>query len=555
MEILQTYAERKKSALDTLVKLGAMIYAKDIETYHGRAGDGSKWEVDPTFNNAGNNTGNSNVYDVSGLYTTDSQHAKEFATKRRRSHTQTADVYKIVAKDEDLAVVVQGFSVASLSKQQQDEYYQAISVLAQFPITEMVPIPFEYRSIYAEVKKVIQQQYKTVESGLFKDEDIENVINTLATNPDVRKVFGSKQKLIDFITGLLSASNTKRLISMFPANLIRQFLDGEDKISVKMGESDFEISINSKYVSAWCAKNGIIGSKGKVTSATLCKTIDIVTFFDTKKIETEAQQGERIEYMNRLFEGLSLNLSDFIQDEEINTFLQKASASEVMQFICQDEKCYKLFEKDAGLWEGYTVGQHTEAVLDFLGKYKLEEIHPQLLPFIKVAILAHDIGKGFASDSKSMWAGKHKDANKVMANFLFNALGIDAKYRKLINFIFTESQDFTSKYYFDATNSSSPELTATQKQYISDEMQKACKEILTQTLGVEPTEEEIYALQKICIILQQCDSGAYTRYATLKDKSGLYYTGGNDRFTSSFVIGKNGMPRLKTFQDEDVFKK
>ena len=72
-------------AVNILAKLGAVKYVKDTDMYHGRAGDGSEWEVDPNFNNAGNSTGNQNVYSVSGLYSGEYDVAKSFAEKQRKN--------------------------------------------------------------------------------------------------------------------------------------------------------------------------------------------------------------------------------------------------------------------------------------------------------------------------------------------------------------------------------------------------------------------------------------------------------------------------------------
>ena len=61
MKEINIYEERRKRAVETLVKLGAMKYFSDLDLYHGRAGDGSEWKVKTNFNNAGNATGNRNV--------------------------------------------------------------------------------------------------------------------------------------------------------------------------------------------------------------------------------------------------------------------------------------------------------------------------------------------------------------------------------------------------------------------------------------------------------------------------------------------------------------
>ena len=172
-----------------------------------------------------------------------------------------------------------------------------------------------------------------------------------------------------------------------------------------------------------------------------------------------------------------------------------------------------------------------------------------MLPVIKIAILSHDIGKGYATDASSMWYGKHKQANQMVAHDLYKELEIDAKYIKLLDFIFTEGQDFTSQYYFGKGDN------AQNKEEIDVKMKEVCENILRQTFKSDVTDYEICSLQKLCITLQQCDSGAYTRFATINGGQNGFYLGGSDRFTKSFTIGKDGNPRLKTYQDEQIFVK
>jgi hypothetical protein len=48
--------------------------------------------------------------------------------------------------------------------------------------------------------------------------------------------------------------------------------------------------------------------------------------------------------------------------------------------------------------------------------------------------------------------------------------------------------------------------------------------------------------------LQECDSCAYTRYATIRE-SGKSVDGGDDNFTNSFVFNRRGEPRLRCFME------
>ena len=54
-----------------------------------------------------------------------------------------------------------------------------------------------------------------------------------------------------------------------------------------------------------------------------------------------------------------------------------------MQEIKKDPKCKELFDLDAGIWEKWTVGQHTESVIDFFDRYFADSVPKEIIPFIK----------------------------------------------------------------------------------------------------------------------------------------------------------------------------
>lgn len=62
-----------------------LIPVSELETYHGRLGhntDAAKWEVDPSFANGRNDSGNYNVHYRPVLYTSDRDTAQDFAKAR-----------------------------------------------------------------------------------------------------------------------------------------------------------------------------------------------------------------------------------------------------------------------------------------------------------------------------------------------------------------------------------------------------------------------------------------------------------------------------------------
>jgi len=94
-EQLQTRTEHSRSiedaekfrALDTLKEVGLLVPVNDLETYHGRVGtteEVAEWEVDPSFANGSNDSGNNNVNKRPTLYTSEQGVAEDFAMERAR---------------------------------------------------------------------------------------------------------------------------------------------------------------------------------------------------------------------------------------------------------------------------------------------------------------------------------------------------------------------------------------------------------------------------------------------------------------------------------------
>jgi hypothetical protein len=75
----------------------------------------------------------------------------------------------------------------------------------------------------------------------------------------------------------------------------------------------------------------------------------------------------------------------------------------------------------------------------------------------------------------------------------------------------------------------------------------ACENALYEAFGRVPKKEEIDAFKRVCVVLQQCDSGAYTFYAQIREGDKMV-TGGNESFTESFILDENNNPRLRNFE-------
>jgi len=534
MEIFDLFENKRRQAIDILVKLGVASYLRELNLYHGRAGDGSAWEIDPRFDNADNNTGNRNVYKVSGIYASEKSIAEQFASARAYNG-KTPEVHKIVGVEENAIVFNLGFNISTLTPDQMKEYRWACSVLGNFGITRNNPIKFEHRGgwdIAINKFKEVQARLKTQS---LSRENAESIIAELAQDSEIRKIFYGRRDLSTFVYDVIGAYNAKILVSSHPLFAIKRYIKGA---------TEFEFSnipnqvypINSSYLSAWCSANHVVGAKTKVDSATLNKTIDTWHLFDVKKIMTEKQQGNRLQNIIDKFGVLSQTLRGVV-DEDSAKFLSKASSKEVMEYICLSEPCKKLYDKKSYIKEGWTVGQHTQAVLEFFDRYYSHDVPEVIKPFVKIVLLAHDIGKGFAKEKGI----SQEEGNSINADKLYNLLNVPDNFRKLVDFVINESQKFTTAIV----------LKEGPKKYNINALSSACVIAFKKSFGRLPCEKELEGLKEICIMLQSCDSGAYTRYAEVYEGNKMV-AGMNDNFTASFLLNQRGDPRLKEFEREDL---
>jgi len=517
--------------MNALVKLGAVEYVRNLDLYHGRAGDGSQWKVEVDYNNSGNETGHYNLHDVSGLYVGSKNVAEEFSLARAGGK-HVPETHKIVSLDADAVVFNANFSTSELNDEEKQAFYSAMKVLTSFTVSELDPLQFEYKDAWDIVVKKSNDVRKRLGINQISRKAEKIIIEELKQDKNIQKIFNfSTRSLNKCICDIISAFNTKIFLNYYPSYAIDSYLQG-DKV-IKYSDSNEEYLFNSKYVSAWCFNNHIVGYQQKVDSATLKKTIKMCHMFDTKKIMEEKQYGEMVQTMMQRYGELTLNLDNLI-NKETAEFLSSASSKEVMDFINQYPNCKELYDKSSYIFEGWSVGQHTQAVIEFFDKYYQDEVPTKLKSFMKILILAHDIGKAYSKEHNvSQKVGNLKEIHNV-----YEALNIKEPFTRLIEFITNDAQLFTSAIL----------LKRGDKYSTFSRLIGACNQVFKEVFGRLPKKAEIKGLVSLCITLQACDSGSYTRYATIQEGN-KFVTGVNDRFTASFKLNKRGNPRLIEFED------
>ena len=164
-----------------------------------------------------------------------------------------------------------------------------------------------------------------------------------------------------------------------------------------------------------------------------------------------------------------------------------------------------------------------------------------------MALACHDIGKGIINNSMMNARDKLKaidEETKMVANEFCEYYNMSEPVKNMLIFSIVEGQKYTSIYYIHKRKDALQVLKT------------RCSEVLEENLKRKPTEAEILGLVNICKIIQNCDSGAYTRYGITRDeKTGIYHRNGNDMFTKSFHTPTDMRKRSQQMIEPDEFNK
>lgn len=556
--MIKSDKQLRQEAIAVLVELGVCRYLKDIDLYHGRANsDGKRFSV-RNLDNSGDNTGNRNVSSMSGLYTAKKDIATEFAEIRARFKGGKAELHKIVGINEDDVIFDLTFEKSFISEKDMPRLARAFRVLTNFSVSNLLPINFDYKDVYYSVIFPVLRELATPLLSYRKENDVvkqakkrfEEVKSKLKSDGDIDKLrnLDIDDKTFErLVRNYISARNTRILLRVVPFDVLDKASDGKDVFY-----NDEYYSLNGRYVSAWIANNHIAGFKYLVNSATLGKKIDICHLVNVQQIMTERDFGEYYQNLMQLEEVATKRFSDLIP-AEFEEFFASASGWELVWLASKDAECKALYDKKAGIWEGWTVGQHTASVVDFFDAYYSDSLPDNMQSIMKLILLAHDIGKGVASEKHF----SQELENQRNVDTLLDSLEIKKGVKDIVKFAIGEGQRYTSSILIQENEEQKDKMVSQgllnegnrydREKRLIKQMNEKCAEVLKKAFGESPKQEEVDVLRNLCLILQFCDSGAYTYYAKINEGQ-AYVTGGNARFTRSFEQTNKNTPLLKKSQ-------
>lgn len=552
---LQTRTEHSRSledaeryrALETLKELGALIPLSEVEVFHGRVNMSDKfppWEVEPDFANGGNDSGNANVNKRATLYTGERQIAEDFSLARLEhlrartvptdSQEFRAEVHKIVAHDMDACIFDYNFYPGDLEPEQQAQYRAALQHLAIMSMTEASPVRFEDREAIQVFHRAFAQKE---EPKIFQDTDLEKLITEAGLDRQTA-------------THLAGAANARTIALSNPGFLINELVgSASDLVStyITVNGERMDVPLNLEYAQEYLQAAHIVGIRQPVFSATLERRMDVVSFFDLDKVNTPRAINAERERTWRQFGGLAESFKDLLthenqQRQPLMRLLEDAHAKPpaLVGAARRVDSYDAVYAADAGNWEGYTLGEHTETLLRIFEETYADKLPVGLLAPVRLLILAHDLGK---PEAVARGEKRHESQyNVARARHFFNELGVDEATQGFLIAILGAGSDIA--YLMDIRQ-------------VGDVAERGMRQLATASVQEltgrsDVRGDEITAFTELCRMLQRCDGAAYTSIGITRDQErGGYYRNApsfNASFAAPVDMGRRSA-RLRQFNE------
>ncbi len=524
----------REEALVVLQRLGFLIPFESVEAYHGRAEKPDEnWHVIPSF------VSKNFKYGYPLLCTGTKETAEIFAnsTSSKSSGTEPK-IYKIVTDKKGSMLINRNFDLSKLSEIQIGAYFDAIYTLGTFDLSKMTPPPFEYRDAFMNIVNLLVEEVTKSDKSIM----------TFDFASDVYDKYNIKKSGIDkdYFIKVAGIINTKVLTRINPIYLLfrysiisnekykdKIYFDSKDNLIEYNTNEDEDINIapfDREYFTSYLYENNIIGFKDDIIF-----NKDAYILFATENVMTEKDFKLKEERRQKEFFELSNLIKSLKVNSEFMNIFNSSSPEEIVAMLQAYPQIKNLFDKDAGNYEGFTVGEHTETILRVLKDSYEDDLSSEILPYIRLIFALHDIGKGVSVERFEKY--RQSEYNVKFADEILKNLHFDKKFIELLNFIIGTSQKFTTNIFVRENLDS------------KDRFLMECKNKLTEIFGKNITEKEVYELAKICTILQTCDSGAYTPYATTRDKvTGVYYKNDNKWFAEPFAVPTDFVQRKLRFK-------
>ena len=519
-------------SIETLQRIGVLMPMRDLDLYHGRSGNGENWVV-REVNNAGNATGNRNINQIPALNTGKIDVASDFARIRTKKDREKgvrtrAEIHKIVSADPDASIFDKNFRWDSLSKFERDDARKAIYKTLP-SVFEGSPLQFEERSKVRGLKMdnfLVDRKY----GGYIGAEMIDNYA----------KRYNLPRELTTQICGAINAR-------LFLANYPQSINKIVGAFTENTGEAEIDgvtFPINKEYVATWLKKMHVVGEKMGVRSVTLNgRAIDNYVLFDFERVNTETEVEKRIKERNKRFGKLAMAMA-FNKNNRGNSERKKLEIDEALdnpyatprQIVDAAKRVpgfRGVFESDVGNWEGFSLGEHTETVLENFEYNYADRMPVDLLPLMKLSLLVHDIGKPEAAAHGEK--NEQEKYNIFHAERFMQAIHVGDREREFVLRMIGPGKTLMEKFMFRG-----------KRREDLEELKKFSANTYQRYTGKKANDWDAHGVYTMILALQTCDSAAYTSMALTraKEQPGVVYRNANAQFEKNFE-GKRGIIRRR----------
>lgn len=409
------------------------------------------------------------------------------------SSDMKVEIHEIVSLDTDAAVIDEKFSASELNEDEQSRYFAALNTLA-LAVTEGAPLDFNDRhTLTPMIASVKEHEF----SDFLSTDDVAALASKSGVSETTVKAFAG-------------ALNTRALSRVNPKFLVREFLRSTEDI-IEVSDEDGKTPLSISYIESWLRQNHIVGIKQGVKSATLGETITSISLFDLHKATTKEGLEKKMRKIQKTMGSIASSFEGEIDgDEHLLRLLEDAHAKPkaLVDAAKEVEGFQEIFDMDAGNWEGFTLAEHTETVLDNFEQNYADELPVSMLAPMRLIILAHDIGKPIASQD-----GRKQDQsvyNVKYATEFFQKLGIDTKMSALMVSVLGDGAKLA--FDIDVRKKGAP---------AEAKIDALADATMTEFYGEKPTEAQKSGYIEMCRMLQICDGGAYTTMGVTRRRQGI----------------------------------
>lgn len=446
------------------------------------------------------------------------------------------EVHHIVITDPDATVIDYSFDPEKLDETGKKRFKKALEDLL-LPVTEGSPVGFDHRRSMGSIDDILKASKATIIPA--------------AEIADIVSKTGSEESVV---TQLVAGYNAKQLCALSPGYLAEQFLSSTagivtSRLAVDGEEQD--IPVNLEYVQRFFRAAHIVGVMDNVDSYTVGRNIDSTSFFDIGRARTEAGlEAERQQIWGKLGGMVAaFELHEPLIKQDVHPLLKLlqnpyAKPHSLLEAAKTLPGYKEIFEADAGNWEGFSLEEHTETVLRNFDENYAEILPVQLLAPMRLAIIAHDVGKPIAAaEGMKHQQGKY---NSIQARDFMEKLGVEKKLANLTSAIIGRGAALAFEVDIRRLGNGAEQG-----------LQQFARTTLQEYYGSnQVSDAQLDAFTEMCKILQLCDGGAYTSMATTRTREGTYRNAPsfNGSFASPVGLGKRDI-RLRgagAFAESDL---